>query len=115
LADRLFRSITQDQLPDQIEAHAGVRFMRRRLARGEAASADCPTAEDVIRLLGPFTIKEAAHIDQTGFDLISDHAFLNVPTLQEADELCELFARIEEVNRDRPNSIVTLRAGRVSL
>lgn len=60
--------------------------------------------EQVIARLGPFTVKDASQIDQTGYDVISDHTFINVPDLREAERLCGIFNTICRQQKRAPTT-----------
>jgi hypothetical protein len=46
--------------------------------------------EQVIAKMGSFTVKDASQIDEQGYDVISDHTFINVADLHEAERLCQI-------------------------
>jgi hypothetical protein len=88
LACRLIDSVTLAKTRKTIDAMPGVPELQGCMLRGETpAKAQTIVAKRVIRILGPFTIKDATAIDETGFDVISDQAFINVPTLEQAERL----------------------------
>lgn len=47
------------------------------------------TPQGIIRVLGPFKLKDASQINAKGYDVVSDRAFLNFRTLPEAESVCE--------------------------
>jgi hypothetical protein len=60
--------------------------------------------EQVIAKLGPFEVKNASRSDETGYDVISDHASINVPDLQEAQRLCEFLNAICRRHKRAPTT-----------
>jgi hypothetical protein len=103
LAREFVESITDEDMRDSIETLPDVDVMSSRLVHEDDVRPYRSTAEDIIRHLGPFQVKDAGQIDGKGFDVISDLAYKNFKTLAEADrclQFCEALAKL-----GRPNPI----------
>ena len=60
--------------------------------------------QQVIASLGPYAVKDASQIHQTGYDVISDHSFINVLSLHEAEQLCRALNAIYEQDKENLDS-----------